>query len=201
MDLTKFRPLALAAALCSMSTFVPAIAAPFDEIETVNAAPLASFQKVYIAPVKVELDETNIRRSVSTFRNGRNDRPVSDRDQALKAQDSFEDIAKAFGKSFEVVEAPGEDVLTVETTITKLVSTRPTLADYRVIPGLSFDSIYAGGGEFSIRLSEGETVLTEISDNYITNVNDGLPRIAIWQDYDRASKRIARKLARYVKSS
>ena len=201
MDLTKFRPLALAAALCSMSTFVPAIAAPFDEIETVNAAPLASFQKVYIAPVKVELDETNIRRSVSTFRNGRNDRPVSDRDQALKAQDSFEDIAKAFGKSFEVVEAPGEDVLTVETTITKLVSTRPTLADYRVIPGLSFDSIYAGGGEFSIRLSEGETVLTEISDNYITNFNDGLPRIAIWQDYDRASKRIARKLARYVKSS
>jgi len=201
MRLTKFRPLILAATLCSMSAFAPAIAAPFDKIETLNAAPLANFEKVYIAPVKVELDESNIRRGVSNFRNSRNDRPVSDRDQALKAQDSFDDITKAFGKSFEIVEAPGEGILTVETTITKLVSTRPTLADYRVVPGLSFDSVYAGGGEFNIRLSAGETVFTEINDNYTTSFNDGFPRIAIWQDYDRASKRIARKLAKYVKSS
>jgi len=198
MRLTKLRPLVMAAALCSMSAFSVAIAGPFDKIETVSETPLASFQKVYIAPVKVELDESNLRRSV---RDLSGDRPVSETDRARKAQDSYEKITRAFGKKFEIVDAPGEGVLTVETTIKKLVSTRPTLADFREIPSLSFDSLYAGGGAFDIRLSQNDTPLVDISDNYTTNFNDGLPRITTWQDYDRASSRIARKLVRYVRKS
>jgi len=198
MSLTKFRPLVLAATLCSMSAFAPAIAAPFDKIETLNAVPLAGFQKVYIAPVKVELEDTRVRRNIRDISSAR---PVSDRDKALKAEDSYEDIVRAFGKKFEVVEAPGSDVLTVEAVVTKLSSTRPTLADSRVNVALDFDSVYAGGADFDVRLSQGETVLVEISESYTTNFNDGLPRIAIWQDYDRASNRMAYKLARYVRKN
>lgn len=185
----------LAAAFCTVINMSPAFAATFDKIEMVSATPLTSFQKVYVAPVKVKLDEINIRRNI---RDISNDRPVSEQDQILRAQDLQDRLIRAFGKRFEIVEAPGEHVLTVEATITKLASSRPTLADFESEPSLNFASVYAGGADFSVRLTQGEITLINIQDSYATNFNDGRPRIGTWQDYDIVSRQFARKLMKYA---
>lgn len=195
MPSTKFRSFLIAAAFSSASAFAPAFSAPFDKIQGDTEAALAGFEKVYIAPVKVELADKRVRRSIID-RNS--PRPVSQSDKALKAQDAYEDIVRAFSKKFQIVEAPGSDVLTVEAVVTKLISSRPTLEDYNQQATLNFQSVYAGGADFDVRLLQGDAVLVEISDSNRTSFNDGRPRIGIWQDYDYVSNRFARKLARYV---
>lgn len=195
MYMTTYRSLILGFALATGLAAPTAIAAPFDTIETSQNVQLSKFEKVYITPVRVELDDTKVRRNI---RDINSDRPVSDADKKRKAQDSYEDIVRAFGKKFELADAPGPDVLTVETIITKLTSSRPTLADFDLNVSLSFDSVYAGGADFKVLLSQNEAILAEITDSTRNNLNDGLPRIAIWQDYDRVSDRFAKKLAKYV---
>lgn len=190
------RNLAVATTAAFLAAPLSAAAAPFDKVETQSTIPLSNFQKVYIAPVVVELDEENFRRNI---RDTRSDRPVRPRDQELKADDTYEDLVRAFErKDFTLVDAPGADVLTVATTITGMDSSRPSLADYDVNVGLNFNSVYAGGGEFKTRLSQGDTVLTNITDEQTTSLNDGRPRVAVWQDFDRVSARFARKLAKYA---
>ena len=198
MYLTKYRPLIVALALVAGSATPTAIAAPFDTIETLQTVPLSSFEKVYIAPVRVELEDTRVRRNI---RDISSDRAVSDVDKERKAQDSHEDIVRAFSKKFEIADAPGPDVLTVETIVTKLSSTRPTLEDFNLNVSLSFKSVYVGEADFKVLLRQDDTILAEIKDSASGNFNDGLPRIAIWQDYDRLSSRFARKLARFVEKS
>ena len=198
MYLTKYRPLIVALALVAGSATPTAIAAPFDTIETLQTVPLSSFEKVYIAPVRVELEDTRVRRNI---RDISSDRAVSDVDKERKAQDSYEDIVRALSKKFEIADAPGPDVLTVETIVTKLSSTRPTLEDFNLNVSLSFNSVYAGEADFKVLLRQDDTVLAEIKDSASANFNDGLPRIAIWQDYDRLSNRFARKLAKYIRQN
>lgn len=196
MYLKTYRLIGLAIALGLASLTPPAYAAPFDQIEITETTSLAGFQKVYIAPVKVELADTKVRR---TIRDNRNDRPVSDRDKAHRATETRRHMMRAFGKNFEIVNAPADDVLTIETIITKLASTRPTIADSRVNVGLSFKSIYAGGANFYVRLKQGSAPLAEISDSYQTRLNDGRPRVGTWQDYTYVSQRFSRKLASYIR--
>lgn len=196
MRLLLIRPLILMVTLVLAAALPPAMAGPFDELKVENTAAFANFEKVYIAPVGVELDEENVRRNV---RDIRSDRPVSEKDRTRRAERSHADLTRALSKHFEIVDAPGADVLTVEATITRIVSTRPTLEDQRVVSiQLSFSSIYAGGGDFKVRLLQGDTIHAELEDSYRTNLNDGRPRVGIWQDYDRSSRQFARKLARYL---
>ena len=195
MYLTKYRPLIVALTLVAGSATPTAIAAPFDTIETLQTVPLSSFEKVYIAPVRVELEDTKVRRNI---RDTRSDRAVSDVDKERKARDSHKDIVNAFSKKFEIADAPGPDILTVETIVTRLSSTRPTLEDFNLNVSLSFKSVYIGKADFKVLLRQDDTVLAEIKDSASGNFNDGFPRISTWQDYDRLSDRFARKLAKYV---
>lgn len=195
--MTPFYKLSLIAiASLTLSLGQTASAAPFDEVSTVSDTSLAGFQKVYIAPVTVELAETRTRRNL---RDIDAQRPVSDKDKERRAKDTYKDVVQAFSKKFEIVDAPGADVLTIEMVVTKLVSSRATLADFGVSPRIDFSStIYAGGADFDVRMSQGDTLLVEISDSNITNLSDGFPRNGTWQDYNRVSNRFARKLSKYV---
>lgn len=195
MKTQTVRGIAVAFAASLFASPLTATAAPFDNIETQAATPLAGFEKVYIAPVSVDLPEDTRR----NFRDDDRERPVRERDQVRKAEDAHKDLVRAFErKNFVVVDAPGADVLTVETTITSLRSSRPTLADYDSHIGLDFNSFYAGGADFDIRLSQEDTVLVEIEEDFQTRLNDGRPRVGIWQDVDRATQRVASRLVRYV---
>jgi len=153
---------------------------------------------VYIAPVKVELADPKVRR---TIRDNISDRPVSDNDKARRAEQTYKHIVDAFGKNFEIVNTPTDDALIVEAIVTKLSSSRPTIADTRVNVGLNFSSIYAGGADFDVRLKQGTSLLVDISDSYQTQLNDGFPRTGTWQDYNRVSRRFSRKLAKYVRQN
>lgn len=180
----------------AMATTLPACASGsnFDTVDVQSEKSLASFEKVYIAPVSVALDPET-RRSV---RDIRSDRPVSEQDQERQARELHEDLTRAFGQSFEIAEQPGPGVLTVDTTITRLVSTRPTIADASNTPGISFDSLYAGGADYDVTLRENGTVLAEIADARQTSLNDQRPRVGVWQDADRTHSEFSRQLARYV---
>lgn len=154
---------------------------------------LASYEKIYIAPVSIDLPER-------TYRRG-DDRPVSKRDQEDKAEDLETKLTRAFSEDFAIVSAPGEGVLTIETDIIRLQSSRPTKADLNREPGLSFSSVFTGGATVSFTLSEDGVTLDEIEDSYYGNFNDGSPRTGIWQDADRAFSRLSNRLVRYVQNN
>ncbi|MEO9968640.1 MAG: DUF3313 family protein [Hyphomonadaceae bacterium] len=191
-----------ALAFTAATTMVAAAAqaAPFDAIDRATDAPLYSYEKVYIAPVETDFSEHPVRRSTRDLRGFR---PISERDQARKASDFAEELQSAFGKKYLLVDAPGDGILTIEATLTKLVSTRPTIADARSRTGLSFSSLYVGGADYQINLIEGSTLLTRIEEKQSnnSNLNDGLPRVGIWADADRSFDRFARQLARYVENN
>lgn len=194
------KPIAAVALAALLGNSFTAQAAPFDKITVENTVELSSFEKVYIAPVQVELDETTFRRQLR--RSGNTQRPVSESDQARRAEEAHEDLVQAFTKrEFTLVDAPGEDVLTVETVLTRLDSTRPTIADFSEQISLSFQSVYAGGADFDIRLSQNDTPIAQIDENVRTFLNDGRPRVGVWQDTDYATRRVARKLAKYVRNN
>ena len=198
--MTSFIKHALAFTAATTMVATTAHAAPFDTIDRATDAPLSSYEKIYIAPVEVDFSEHQIRRNL---RDRRGVRPVSESDQARKAEDLSEDLERAFGKKFTLVDAPGDDVLTVEATLTKLVSTRPTIADSRINIGLSFNSLYVGGADYRINLTEGETLLATIEERQSqdSNLNDGRPRVGIWSDADYSFHKFSRQLVRYVQNN
>lgn len=181
----------------TFATSPKAIASTFDTLNVVQESNLSAYKKVYIAPVGVELKER--------FRRNLRDigapRPTDERDQQKRAEDARITFTRAFEKKYEVVDAPAEDVLTVEAVITRLESTRPTFADYDVTPGLSPSSIYVGGADYHVRLKNGDTLLAELSEKYQTDLNDGLPRNGIWTDFEYASSRMASKLIKHIKKN
>lgn len=191
-----FRHILVASGTLLASSLITATASPFDTLTVAETdASLASYQEVYLAPVKVSLSP-DTRRNV---RDISSPRPVTENDQATRARKLHKSLTRAFGRHFTIVDTPGVNVLTIETTLTRLESTRPTLGDARTNPQIDFgSSIYAGGAEFEVRLANGETLIAEISDNYQTRLNDGRPRIGTWQDADRANRSFSTKLARYV---
>ena len=198
--MTSFIKRAIALTAATTMVAAAAHAAPFDAIDRATDAPLTTYEKVYIAPVEVDLSEHRIRRNL---RDTRGVRPVSERDQMSKAEDFAEDLERVFGKKYTLVDAPGEDVLTIEATLTKLVSTRPTTADFRNQTGLSFSSLYVGGADYQINLIGGETLIAAIEEKQSRdgNFNDGRPRVAIWADADYSFNKFSRQLVHYVQNN
>lgn len=182
------KPLLLALALIAL----PALA--FDKAQVMQPAALSNVRSVYVAPVALELpaaERRNDRRADAP-------RPVTARDAETRAAELTAALRRGFAKDFTVVDAPGPDVLVVEATLTRLESSRPTMADYQREPGLGFESVYAGGAALSVRLSRDGSEVASLSDRYVGSFSDGTPRIGVWQDSDRAFSRWSRQLPSWV---
>ena len=158
---------------------------------------LSSYDAIYIAPVEIALP-TPVKTTRSRRSRGRIARPVSERDQTQKANDLYEDMTRQLERRFELASAPGPNVLTVRTTITELRSSRPTGADFNIDTNLSASSVYAGGAAASFTLETNGEPLVLLSDEYYPSLNDGNPRVGIWQDTDNAFRRWSRNLARFI---
>ncbi|MEQ8177147.1 MAG: DUF3313 family protein [Amphiplicatus sp.] len=186
--------MALMRACAAVAAFIGAAAAmspaaAFDRENVIGGKQLSSFASVYIAPVALSLEQ------------GRDERPVREKDAARRASDFHDDLVDEFSGAFEIADAPGAGVLTIEATLTKLVATRPTLADFSEQPGLGFESVYAGGAAFSATLSEDGETLAEVGDRHTSSLGDGSPKIATWQDADRAFSQWARQLVDFVEKN
>lgn len=182
------KPLLLSLALFAL----PALA--FDQAQVMQPAALSNVQSVYVAPVAVELPAAARRFD----RRGDAPRPVAPRDAETKAADLTTALRRGFAKDFNVVDAAGPGVLVVEATLTRLEASRPTMADYHREPGLGFESVYAGGAAMDVRLSRDGADIAVLKDRYTGNFGDGLPRVGVWQDTDRAFTRWSRQLPSWV---
>ena len=201
MVFNVFRSLAIAVISIGFSHSIPAIAAPFDQIETRSTVPLSGFKKIYIAPVDVELDELRFRTGVYD-RDDTEPRPVSDDDKRRKAEYLEKHLNIAFKKKFEIVDAPGEDVLTISATLTRLVATRPTEQDFgRTATPVTGAGIYPGGADFYVELSQGDAQLGSLSKTYQASLSDSIPRTTQWQDADNFIRRFSKRLAWYVRKN
>lgn len=185
------RRLPLIAALPALLAALPASA--FQQVEVRLPAALAQVQQVYIAPATLELPEAR-----RFDRRGDGPRPVLERDAEARAADLVAALRRGFDRGFTVVDAPGPGVLVVQPTLTRLESSRPTMADYQREPGLGFESVYAGGAAVRFRLERDGQEVAVLEDRYMGSFSDGTPRVGIWQDADRAFSQWARRLPAWV---
>lgn len=171
----------------------PALA--FDEKQVLQPTALTGVQAVYVAPTVIALPEPAGR---FERRRGHGERPLNAKDAQAKADDLTAALRRGFDRDFTLAEAPGPGVLVVEPTLTRLEASRPTMADYREEPGLSFESVYAGGAGFSVRLLRDGREVAVLQDRHVGSFSDGSPRIGVWQDADRAFSMWARQLPAFV---
>ena len=173
----------------------------FDSLTKAEGVTLGEFERVYIAPVSVDLvdSEAAFNDGQLNFTRSRLEPPsISETDQQNNAEELQEDLSRAFGNRFMLVDAPGEGVLTVDATITELIASRPTPDRLRDNPGLDPLSISAGGAAYFIQLKEEDVSLAEITERDKTSLRDRVPRVRIWQDAERSYGNMARKRSRYV---
>lgn len=205
MKFTALRSALAASALLATGVSLPAHAGPFDTLETSETAvALSEYEAVYIAPVVMDLKFDAQFRNVRRIQRPDPDesRPMSDSEIERKANDLHKDLGQALGKQMTIVDAPGEGVLTVEATVTRILPSRPTQEELGRRVSLQFaGSISAGGANINVALSENGASLAQIGENYKGNLNDGFPRVSMWQDADRAYDRFSKKLARYIKKN
>lgn len=179
------RSILLATALIGL----PGLALAFDQTTWIDPGALADVREVHVAPVVLALPETP---RLALRDHG--PRPVRPEDAKARADELARRLRRGLAADFTLVDAAGPGVLVVETTLSSLASSRPTMADYQQRPGLSFRSIYAGGAEVEIRLSRDGREIARFSDRYRGTLADGMPRVGVWQDADRAFSRWARQL-------
>lgn len=191
----------LAAITALATALTPAIAAPFDSLSvTQEDRSFSTFEKVYIAPIEMELDQRDTPRRPRF--SSRRDPYVPKDDQAEKAKDLHDTLSAAFDKHFELVEAPGPGVLTISPKLTRLVPSRLTLSSRATTLGRDVNrTVYAGGASFDVTLSEGKTVLASLEDRYSTSFADQTPRVGFWQDADEAFGFFSTKLSRYIRKN
>lgn len=206
MSKRTFRTLALATTLTVGFSLPTASAAPFDTVDVRSETQLATYQKVYIAPVAISLDEpaTNLLSQRSRSQNIASQRPVSAEAQTRKSDDLHADLTRTFSKDFVVVDAPGADVLTVSAEITRLIPSRPTPEERKRGVGspVFANSVSPGGVDYNVQISSGsEEAIIQIEESSRSSLNDGYARINVWHDVDRSFDRFSRQLAKFVKSN
>lgn len=205
MPLKSLRPILLATALASATTFAPVSASSFDKVEVTTEQELSTFRKVYIAPVEITLADDDPRLLSERRRTSyvRSQPPVDEEEQTRKAQDLHKQLTRRFSSQFTLVDAPADDVLTISAEITRMLPSRPTAGQRRRgVGALDFGgSVSAGGVDYTLQMSAGETPLYNITDSYRSNLNDGLPRTGVWQDANRSFNRFSRQLLRFVQNN
>lgn len=174
-------------AIFGISMIAADAASAFDRASVVSGANLAGHRSVYVAPVKLSLEQDS--------------RPVAAKDAAAKAAEFRRGIIDAFESSHSIASAPGADVLTISATLTRLSANMPTLADYADKPGLSPQSIYAGGAAFEATLSSEAGELASVADDYRGVIDSRRLPVAIWEDADRAFSSWARRLEDFVEEN
>jgi len=174
---------------------LPALASAFDHVRIDDPAALQGVRQVYVAEVALDLPEPVHR---FALRSGE-PRPVRPQDAASRATALGTALRRSLDRDFELVAAPGPGVLVLRPTLEGLASSRPTFADFDRQPGLSFRSYYAGGASVRLQLERDGHPVGEISDRYTGSLADGMPRVGIWQDADRAFSRWARQLPAVVR--
>lgn len=200
------RPIIAACFIVIGLTTLPVSAAgPFDVIDVQTEVTLASYQKVYIAPVEITLEDAEF--NVLSIRKrgdfGSEQRPAADHNLSQKAEDLHKKLIRAFKRDFTIVDAPGEDVLTIEAEITKLIPSRPTGKQRSSsLAKVTFaGSVMAGGVDYNVVLGSGETSLYNIRESHRSSLSDNIPRNSVWQDADASFSRFSRQLARFVKDN
>lgn len=118
----------------------------FDEFHVKPGVDFSHYTKVYIAPVGIILGRD---KALKKF---------SDRDLQGR-QDRLHDLLVAsFGDSFEIVAAPGPDVLVVETALTSLMTNKATHdqeVSQHVVGYSRFYSFYQGRAAFQATIKNG----------------------------------------------
>lgn len=171
----------------------------FDEADISTGADLASYNSVYIADVAVAPELANRDTRVSTTQAlGKYDRPVSQRDLAELAGDIQGALSREVGRVKTTVPAPRPGALTVQATLVDVASNRPTMADVSAQPGLSQQSVYAGGVEIAIVLSDGSEQLATLVERYDGMLQDDVGPPSTWEDANRGIDITARKLAQLL---
>ncbi len=183
-------------ACTTVETGAGSFAKGFDSASLSPDANLASYDKVYIAPVK--FDASLLQRDRPS-RFGSEPRRVSQKDLNDRADYLERQLAREIGKTRTLVDAPGSDVLTIETRLSEVQSSAPTMTDYSDEPGLSARSIYAGGAavSFTMRDSTG-AVLASLDDEYQARFNDRPRPTGIWSDANDAFRKWAKNVARAI---
>ncbi len=169
----------------------------FDKASLTPGANLASYETVYIAPV--EIAPSLLNRDRNRSRIGNAPRRVEERDLNKRAAYLQELLIREIGKTRNIVDAPGPTTLRIETVLSELQSSSPTLADLSDEPGLSTSSEYAGGATATFVLRDGTgQILGSLSDEYQANFNDSFRPAGIWTDANTAFRRWAKNLARAI---
>lgn len=191
-----------AASLVLLGAGMTAHAGPFDELSVVDESiSFSAYESVYVAPVKMDLTfDRKFRVSGPTRQLPRGaSRPMTDAEIDRNAQELHERLERRLSKNFAIADAPGDGVLTVEATVTRLISTRPTNKEIQLEVGLDLqNSVSAGGADIDVLLSENGEARAELSESFKGRFRDGLPRIHTWQDAEFAYNRLARKLTKYI---
>lgn len=169
---------------------LPTSAAAFDRVALADPAALQGLRQVHVAETQLALPEPAHRFALR----GGEPRPVRASDATARAEALTRALRRGLGDAFELVEAPGPGVLVVRPRLDALASSRPTLADHARQPGLSFQSVYAGGASIHITLERDGREVGQLTDRYTGSLADGMPRVGVWQDSDRAFSRWSRQL-------
>lgn len=187
-----------AVALAACATTAPGVAS-FDRASISDQSRLAQFDAVFIAPVEVG-PELAKRMEVSGRPLSRraDDRPIAARDVQMKSNDLRQELTAAISPLKRVVNAPGDNVLTITPVLTKLQPNKPTFGDLSNDPSLSFRSVYAGGAAAEFRFSENGRSLGSVRDSYSGRIDENFPNQPTWSDVDRTFARWARNIAAMV---
>ncbi len=160
-----------------------------------KANDLSGYDKIYIAPVTIA-DSLANREAKPMPRRQSSDRPVSEKDLKAKAERLHKKLLEQLSDSKTIVEAPGDDVLTIEAEIVDLRSNRPTMADYRAQPNLSSESLYTGGATINFVFTVNGDVVKTMEEDYYGSFTDPFPTRSTWGDADDAIRRAARNVAK-----
>ena len=186
---------ALLALTAACATSAPA---RFDSFEAAEAADFQSYDQVYLAPITASqdiLDRIGARPISRTDRL----RSLDQDDVDDQIADLREAITERVGEVATLVDAPGPGVLTMTVTLTQLQSNRPTMAEMRADPSLSYQSVSIGAAAVDVVLSEqGRTLATIEDDNFLRQIDDPAVSSRRWATADIYFDRLSRKLAALV---